>query len=67
MKVYRHYQQGILTNEYLHCIYEDVLKDKIEYLYMIYCRNFFQDKEEYYKSVKDKFIKLIDKYKELYK
>ena len=67
MKVYRHYQQGFLTNEYLHCIYEDVLKDEIEYLYMIYCRNFFQDKEEYYKSVKDKLIKLIDKYNELYK
>ena len=67
MKVYRHYQHGFLTNEYLHCIYEDVLKDEIEYLHMIYCRNFFQDKEEYYKTVKDKLIKLIDKYNELYK
>ena len=67
MKVYRHYQQGFLANEYLHSIYEDVLKDEIEYLHMIYCRKFFQDKEEYYKSVKNKLIKLIDKYNELYK
>ena len=67
MKVYRHYQQGFLTNEYLCDVYKDSLKDEIECLHRIYCRNFFQDKEEYYKSVKDKLIKLIDKYNELYK
>ena len=67
MKVYRHYQQGFLTNECLHCIYEDVLKDEIEYLHMIYCRNFFPNKKDYYESVKNKLIKLIDKYNELYK
>ena len=42
MKIYKHYQQGFLTNEHLHYIYKDALKDEIEYLYMIYCRNFFQ-------------------------
>ena len=67
MKVYRHFQQGFLTNEHLHCIYEDVLKDEIEYLHMIYCRNFFPNKKDYYESVKNKLIKLIDKYNELYK
>ena len=65
MKVYKHYQQGFLSNEYLHNIYKDELKDKIEYLHMIYCRNFFPSKKDYYKSVKDKLIKLIDKYNEL--
>ena len=67
MKVYRNYQQGFLTNEYLDYIYEDVLKDKIQYLHMVYCRNFFQDKKDYYESVKNELIKLIDKYNELYK
>ena len=67
MKIYKHYQQGFLTNDYLHDIYKDVLKDEIEYLYMIYCRNFFQDNKDYYKSVKDKLIKLINKYEDLYK
>ena len=28
MKVYKHYQQGFLTNEHLHCIYKDALKDE---------------------------------------
>ena len=67
MKVYRHYQQGFLTNEYLRDVYKDSLKYELEYLHMIYCRKFFQDKEEYYSSVKDKLIKLIDKYNELNK
>ena len=67
MKVYRHYHQGFLTNEYLHCIYEDVLKDEIQYLHMVYCRNFFQHKKEYYETVKNKMIKLMDKYNKLYK
>ena len=67
MKVYKHYQQGFLTNEYLHCIYEDVLKDEIQYLHMVYCRNFFQDKKDYYTTVKNEMIKLIDKYNKLYK
>ena len=67
MKVYKHYQQGFLSNECLHYIYKDYLEDEISYLHMIYCRNFFQDKEDYYKSVKDELIKLIDKYNDLYK
>ena len=67
MSIYRHYQQGFLTNEHLHSIYKDVLKDEIEYLHMIYCINIFQDNKDYYKSVKDKLIKLIDKYEDLYK
>ena len=67
MKVYRHYQQGFLTNEYLYNIYEDVLKDEIEYLHMVYCRNFFQDKKDYYTTIKNEIIKLIDKYNKLYK
>ena len=65
MKVYKHYQQGFLTNEHLHCIYKDALKDEIEYLHMIYCRNLFQNRKDYYKSVKNKLIKLIDEYKNL--
>ena len=67
MKVYRHYHQGFLSNDYLHDIYKDVLKDEIEYLHMIYCRNLFQNRKGYYKSVKNKLIKLIDKYNNLYK
>ena len=67
MKDYIHYQQGFLTNEYLHCIYEDVLKDEIQYLHMVYCRNFFQDKKDYYETVKNEMIKLMDKYNKLYK
>ena len=47
MKVYKHYQQGFLTNGHLHHVYKDVLKDEIEYLHMIYCRKFFQDKKDY--------------------
>lgn len=64
MKIYKHYQQGFLTNEQLHYIYKDVLKDEIEYLHMIYCRNFFQNDKDYYKNVKNKLIELIDKYNE---
>ena len=67
MTIYKHYQQGFLTNEYLHDIYKDVLKDEIDYLHMVYCRNLFQDDKEYYKCVKNKLIKLIDKYNDLYK
>ena len=67
MKVYRHYQQGFLTNEYLRDVYKDSLKDEIEYLHRIYCRNFFPNKKEYYTTVKNKMIKLIDKYNKLYK
>ena len=67
MKVYRHYQQGFLTNEYLYNIYKDVLKDEIQYLHMVYCRNFFQDNKDYYTTIKNEMIKLIDKYNELYK
>ena len=67
MKVYRHYQQGFLNNDYLHDIYKDVLEEEIDYLYMIYCRKFFQNKKDYYNAIKDKLIKLIDKYNELYK
>ena len=67
MKIYKHYQQGFLSNEHLQSIYKDVLKDEIEYLYMIYCRNFFPNRKDYYKTVKNKLIKLIDKYNELYK
>ena len=60
-------QLTLLLPDYFIPVYKDSLKDEIEYLHMIYCRKFFQDKEEYYKSVKDKLIKLIDKYNELYK
>ena len=67
MKVFRHYQQGFLTNDYLDCIYEDVLKNEIQYLHMVYCRNFFPNKKDYYVNVQNKLIKLIDKYNELYK
>ena len=67
MKVYRHYQQGFLTNEYLHDVYKNVLKDEIECLYRVYCRNFFPNKKDYYVSVKNNLIKLIDKYNDLYK
>ena len=67
MKVYRHYLQGFLTNEYLHDVYKDSLKDEIQYLHMVYCRNFFQDKKDYYTTVKNEMIKLIDKYNKLYK
>ena len=66
MKIYRHYQQGFLTNEHLHYIYKDILKEEIEYLHMIYCRNFFQNRKDYYESVKSKLIELIDKYHEMY-
>ena len=66
MKVYKHYQQGFLTNEHLHCIYKYTLKDEIEYLHMVYCRNFFQNRKDYYESVKNKLIELIDKYHEMY-
>ena len=45
MKVYRHYQKGFLTNEYLSNVYKDGLKDEIECLYRIYCRNFFPIKK----------------------
>ena len=48
MKVYRHYQQGFLTNEFLSNVYKDGLKDEIECLYRIYCRNFFPNKKDYY-------------------
>ena len=67
MKVYKHYQQGFLSNEYLDSFYEDVLKNEIQYLHMVYCRNFFQDKKDYYTTVKNEIIKLIDKYNKLYK
>ena len=67
MKVYRHFQQGFLTNEYLRNVYKDSLKDEIEYLHRIYCRNFFPNKKEYYTTVKNELIKLIDKYNKLYK
>lgn len=65
MKIYKHYQQGFLTNEQLNSIYKNVLKDKIDYLHMIYCRNFFQDHKDYYETVKTELITLIDKYNEL--
>ena len=66
IKVYKHYQQGFLTNEQLHDIYKDILKDEIENFHRIYCRNFFQGHEDYYKFVKDKLINLINKYNDLY-
>ena len=67
MKVYRHYQQGFLINEYLRDVYKDSLKDEIECLHRIYCRNFFPNKKDYYTTVKNELIKLIDKYNKLYK
>ena len=67
MKVYTHYQQGFLTNEYLRNVYRDSLKDEIECLYRIYCRNFFPNKKDYYIIVENKLIKLIEKYNKLYK
>ena len=67
MKVYRHYQQGNLTNEYLHDVYKDSLKHEIECLHRVYCRNFFPDKKYYYESVKNELINLMNKYNELYK
>ena len=67
MKVYRHYQQGFLTNKYLRDVYKDILKDEIEYLHRIYCRIFFPNKKEYYTTVKNELIKLIDKYNKFYK
>ena len=66
LKVYKHYQQGFITNEHLHDIYKVDLEEKIDYLYMIYCRKFFQNKKDYYKNVKNKLIELIDKYNELF-
>ena len=30
MKIYKHYQQGFLTNEQLNSIYKNVLKDKMK-------------------------------------
>ena len=65
MKVYRHYQQGFLSNEYLRNVYKDSLKDEIECLHRVYCRNFFPNKKDYYKSMKDKLINLIDIYNSL--
>ena len=67
MKVYRHYQQRFLNNDYLHDFYKVVLEEEIDYLHMIYCRKFFQNKEDYYNAIKDKLIKLIDIYNELNK
>lgn len=65
MKTYKHYQQGFLTNEYLNNIYKNNLKEEIENLHRVYCRNFFPNRKDYYESVKNKLIKLIDKYNEL--
>ena len=65
IKVYRYYQQGFLTNDYLQNIFIEDLKNKIDYLHMIYCRNFFPSKKDYYKTVKDEYEKLVYKYNEL--
>ena len=67
MKAYKHYQQGFLTNAHLQDVYKEILKDEIDYLHMIYCRNFFPNKKEYYETVKNNLKELIAKYNELYK
>ena len=46
---------------------KEELEEEIDYLYMVYCRNFFPDAKDYYENIKNELIKLIDKYNKLYK